>query len=397
MKLLSKICTAVLGIVFIISGIVKLMDPVGTGFIMEEYFKFLHVRFMTPLAVPAGIVASAVEFLLGGFLLIRFKMKFAAIASAVMMAFYTVLTLFLMIFDPPMECGCFGEVIHLTNTQTFIKNVVLDLLLVLPLLNASSLEKSIRKWRTGYKLAMLAASVVSTPALSLMHRPFIDFTDYKPSTVLSEGSSSENHFSEAMSFVYEKDGERRTFGLDALPDSTWTYVETVTEEVVSSAGETRTLSLRDFSGDYVSDLDAFSDEKSFVVSVYEPEAFNENDWNRVKAFCDSVDVLGINAMVAVGAPVSDIEKYSEILGRPVYVSDYKTLITFNRSNGGFTYVYNYVSSPTVIEKWSFRMMKSISPKEISLKDPDLLLMRATVQREAFFQLLLLIYVILLAF
>lgn len=397
MKILSKICASVLGIVFMLSGIVKLMDPVGTGFIMEEYFKFLHIRFMTPLAVPAGIVASAVEFLLGGLLLIRFKMRFAAIASAVMMAFYTVLTLFLMIFNPPMECGCFGEVIHLTNTQTFIKNVVLDLLLVLPLLNASSLEKSMRMWRIGYKLAMLSLSVVMTPVLSLMHRPFIDFTDYKPSTVLSEDVPSESHFSEAMSFVYEKDGERRTFGLDALPDSSWTYIETITEGISGASDDTRTLSLRDFSGDYVSDLDAFSDEKSFVVSVYDPEAFNENDWSRVKAFCDSVNALGMNPVVAVGAPVSEIGRYSEILNMPVYVSDYKTLITFNRSNGGFAYVFNYVSTPTVIEKWSFRMMKRVSPQEISLKDPDLLLMRATVQREAFYQLLLLVYMILLAF
>ena len=114
MRRFSILCSYVAGLAFIVSGFFKLLDPIGTGFIMEEYFRFLHLGFLRGIAVAAGIAVSAIEFILGGLLVIRFKMRFTAVAALVMMAFYMLLTLFLAIFNPPMDCGCFGEAVHLT-------------------------------------------------------------------------------------------------------------------------------------------------------------------------------------------------------------------------------------------------------------------------------------------
>ena len=144
MRRFSILCSYVAGLAFIVSGFFKLLDPIGTGFIMEEYFRFLHLGFLRGIAVAAGITVSAVEFILGGLLVIRFKMRFTAVASLVMMAFYMLLTLFLAIFNPPMDCGCFGEAVHLTHLQTFIKNIVLGLICLPPFLKRGSIQYTCR-------------------------------------------------------------------------------------------------------------------------------------------------------------------------------------------------------------------------------------------------------------
>ena len=134
MKSFSILCSYVAGLAFVISGFLKLLDPVGTGFIMEEYFKFLHLGFLSGVSVAAGIVMSALEFILGGLMIVRFKMAFTSVAVLVLMGFYLILTLLLAVFNPPMDCGCFGEAVHLTHLQTLIKNTVLSLIWGLPLL-----------------------------------------------------------------------------------------------------------------------------------------------------------------------------------------------------------------------------------------------------------------------
>ena len=98
-------------------------------------------------------------------------------------------------------------------------------------------------------------------------------------------------------------------------------------------------------------------------------------------------------IVALAADEAQGAAVSGMLGYPVYYGDYKTLITLNRSNGGFTYVSNQ-SFPVVIEKWAYPMMDRISPSEISSEDPDMMLMNATVRRNSFMRIVALAYFVL---
>lgn len=392
MRRFSILCSYVAGLAFIVSGFFKLLDPIGTGFIMEEYFRFLHLGFLRGIAVAAGIAVSAIEFILGGLLVIRFKMRFTAVAALVMMAFYMLLTLFLAIFNPPMDCGCFGEAVHLTHLQTFIKNIVLGLICLPPFFKRDSIEYTCRKWHVVYRLVLLAIPVIGLPLQSLLYRPFLDFTDYKPSTVLSDGASGQADYSSAMSFVYEKGGERRSFGLDNLPDSTWTYVETVTVPVEDQGDDGMPLPLRDEEGKYVSDL--FAHEKTMLISVYDPAAFDMDDWMTVKIFGDSVSAAGMSVIVALAATEEEGRRISEMIRYPVCYSDYKTLITLNRSNGGFTYVAN-LSYPTIVGKWAYRLMETGAPAMIAVEDPDVMLMHATIRRNSFMRIVALAYIVLM--
>lgn len=389
----STLCSFVAGLVLLVSGFLKLIDPIGTGFIMEEYFKFLGLGFMVPASVAAGIAVSVVEFLTGGLMMFRFRMRITTVVALIMMGFYLILTLFLAIFNPPMDCGCFGEAIHLTHFQTFIKNVVLTALCLPPFFKRASIDTGNRKWRVAYKLALLVSMAALLPAYSLIYRPFLDFTDFRPSALVSsgDGMSLDTDLSGSMSFVYEKGGKRQSFTLDNLPDSTWTYVETVRENVLPDENSV-VLSLRNPDGEYVRNL--FVSEKNIVVSVYDTGKLDEADWARIASFCDSVETAGMSVMVAVAGDVEDGD-IPEIVNAPVYYGDYKTLVTLNRSNGGFTYIAE-LSYPTVVEKWAYRMMDRVSANEIAENDPDFMLMEATARRNSFMRVVALVYILLIA-
>ena len=120
---MRRFCGFIAGFIFYISGIVKLLDPVGAGLVMDEYYNFLHLGFLDFSAKFMGTAFAFAETLIGTALITGVWRKITAIAAFAFQGFFTFLTLLLVIFNPEMDCGCFGEAIHLTHWQTFLKNI----------------------------------------------------------------------------------------------------------------------------------------------------------------------------------------------------------------------------------------------------------------------------------
>ena len=118
---LKRFCGFITGLVFFLSGIVKLMDPVGAGLVMKGYYDFLNLSFLAFSSKAMGVAFALAETLVGVALITGVWRKITAKIAIIMQGFFTFLTLLLVIFNPQMDCGCFGEAIHLTHWQTFIK------------------------------------------------------------------------------------------------------------------------------------------------------------------------------------------------------------------------------------------------------------------------------------
>ena len=125
-----RFCAFLIGLVYFLSGVLKLMDPTGAMLVMKEYFAFLHLGFLDFSAMFFGFAFAFAETIIGTALITGVFRKITAIAAFSLQGLFTLLTLVLLIFNPQMDCGCFGEAFHLTHLQSFIKNVVLSLLLV---------------------------------------------------------------------------------------------------------------------------------------------------------------------------------------------------------------------------------------------------------------------------
>ena len=128
---MKRFCGFAVGFVFFISGLLKLVDPVGAGLVMKEYFKFLHLGFLEGLSLPSGVAFALAETIVGAGLITGVWRKIIAAAAVGLQSMFTILTLLLVIFKPEMDCGCFGEAIHLTHGETFIKNLILLSLLLI--------------------------------------------------------------------------------------------------------------------------------------------------------------------------------------------------------------------------------------------------------------------------
>lgn len=359
---MRRFCAFVTGFVFLASGILKLVDPTGAGLVMSGYFKFLHIGFLDFMAKPAGIVLAFAESITGTALITGVWRKVTACAAALFMGFFTLLTLLLVIFKPEMDCGCFGEAIHLTHLQTFIKNIVLCLLLACSFLPFRDFGKPKKKKYVSFGISVI--SIAAFAVWNLLYIPVADFTDYRSGAVLlgadsgEGGTAAENGTAGKGQtvFIYEKDGKRQTFGLESLPDSTWTFVGT--ENAGTSYGKAApVLSFYDAEGNY-RDYEALYG-KVMAVSVYDIH-LSEEKWRKILDFLGSAQENGFTPLllVASGPQLINDELAAlshgtrqELLDTVLYCG-YKTLITLNRSNGGAV----YINDGMIVEKWPSRRL-----------------------------------------
>ena len=218
-----RFCAFVLGAVFLISGILKLMDPVGSEFIMKSYFSFLHIGFMDFSAKFFGVAFALTEAVLGAALMSGVWRKVVGIAVVALTTFFTLLTLVLLIFNPVMDCGCFGEAIHLTHLQTFVKNVILCALCCGAFIPMRELDRPVKVKYVSF--ALTACSLVALLIYSLVALPLKDYTAFHPGAMLQAAADEQYKDFSEPEFIYEKDGVTQAFSLDALPDSSWNFVD----------------------------------------------------------------------------------------------------------------------------------------------------------------------------
>lgn len=361
---LRRLVAVLMGIFFLSTGLLKLMDPVGTMLIVTEYLKFFHLQFLLPAAKVIGICFSFLECALGVALITGIARKVSAWVTYGLLAFFTLITFILWRMNPEMDCGCFGEAFHLTHLQSFLKNVVLLLLAVFaftPLHNLGSPRprRMVAAW-LGW------AALVVALIFCNRHIPLLDFTAYKPGSVLfaaQEGASPNEYHS---AFIYEKDGHQRSFTLENLPDTTWTFVKVDTLYRETPHTETPILSFRDADGNYQDDVAVQG--KVVVFSVYDPA---KAPWEKIRERYQAVQAAGVRPLLLVMATPEEMAAQD----LPMYFADYKTLITMNRDNGGAT----YLDKGEVIAKWGVRDFPRHVGEDLAA-DPVDLSTRVSVKR-----------------
>ena len=293
MRTVKRISAVVIGFVFFFAGLFKLMDPVGAELVVEEYFKFLHLGFLRPLSGFVGSVGAIFETILGAALITGVWRQIVGVVTLAVLGFFTVLTAVTLIFNPSMDCGCFGEAIHLTHLQSFIKNLVLLVLWAVAFVPLK-LQEPTRKVKY-VSFAIAGISVCLFFLYSSLSIPLIDFTDYKPGAEL-----------------------------DQLE-----------------------LSFSDVSGEYADSLAL--GERVLVASVYEPGKLSEHKWQKISALMEQASAAGFTPLVLTA---SYPEEISELAGPELlqytYFADRKALLTLNRSNGGAT----FIADGQIVAKWS---------------------------------------------
>ena len=225
MKVVERICRAVLGLTFTLSGLIKVNDPHGTQYKIEDYFAALSLPANDSLALALSVMLAVVELMIGIAFLAGACKRISSWVALIFMAVMTPLTLWLAIANPISDCGCFGDVIILTNWQTFWKNIIL-------LAAAIICFRAYRKLGNGRWWIPIVTAVAGAilTVVSLKSLPFVDFLPYKVGTDIHNVDN----------FFVDSDGEDMTMTLLDADDAVVMvspYLQTADEEGLKRCSE----------------------------------------------------------------------------------------------------------------------------------------------------------------
>lgn len=330
----KRFSACILGAVFLIGGLFKIMDPVGSGLVMESYFSFLHISFLNPIAEIIALACNLLECIIGIAMISGIWVPFVRIVSLVMLSFFTLLTLLLLIFNPEMDCGCFGEVVHLNHFQSFIKNIgliILWLVAYIPFIRQHH-RPLYRKITSGVALLLVVAFAI----YPFKHLPIKDYTDLRTGTELTEGSIS----------LLSEDGEYKD--------------------------------------------DILLRGRIMLFSVENAGKLDQEKLLQARELCRSARIRPLIATCTDFSADSPIKA----AGIPVYKSDRRTLLSLNRSNGGASLIY----SGQIAQKWTLdELLKTDESElsEIARTDPSELIVEEYIKGSRKFEILAMILLVLL--
>jgi triosephosphate isomerase len=374
MGLLRAISRVIIGLLFLFSGYVKIIDPVGGGLMMEEYFKIIGIGGWHNLFIVVGAFLSIAEMLTGIAILVGLKMKVFCRVAFVFLLFFTILTLLLAVFDPVADCGCFGEALKLTNWETFFKN--LFLLPFATLLNYQAnrfIPVAPERWEWRFT-AFFALFLVLLSVYSYRSLPMVDFMEFRTGTNIRERLSysfEKNTPRFETILIYSKDGKEYQFSMENLPDSSYTFTDSRTREV----GGRKSLSHMDFAvsdsaGDYITDSLLSISGPLFIATTPYAEFLGKRRAARLNRLYDTLLSRGIPMVLLTGSGNQENLALKREFGlKPsIYHTDKKTIYTINRSYGGVVYLNDAV----VVSKWSTSGIPFRELDKFLIEDPELL-------------------------
>lgn len=353
MKIIKIILRIVTGVVFIFSGTVKGNDPLGSAYKFSDYFMAFGISFLEPLSLPLAILLCLGEFIAGFALVTGIRYREGLWGVFLLMCIFTPLTLVLALTNPISDCGCFGDAIKMTNWQTFGKNIVLMLFIVVLFIDKekpAEYMKPVSGWS-----AITASSVlfIAFAGYNLRYLPVIDFLPYKKGNNIKELMEIPEDAATPVyntTFIYEKNGIRKEFTLENFPaeDTSWVFIDQIS--VLVKKGYIPPI--HDFSivtadGRDITDL--ILDNPDYTLLMISSKLEKAKPGKLEKGFETGRKCLaaGIDFYILTASGSEKIKDYEN--GLPFCQTDEVTLKTIVRANPGFM----MLKGGRITGKWSW--------------------------------------------
>ena len=370
LKMIVNLCRIIVAVTFIFSGFVKAIDPIGTQYKLQDYLGAIGMAGILPnwTLLAVAVFLAAIEFCIGIFLLFTIQRRLISKLTVAFMAFMTMVTVWIVVADPVKDCGCFGDALHLTNTETLIKNIVLLVcslvIMYRPLAMFRFVSKSNQWIVTNYTIVFILVS----SGLSLYYLPIFDFRPYHIGVNIPRGMEIPKGAKLPQfktTFIMEKNGQRKEFTLDNYPDASWKFIDSKT--VQTSEGYIPPI--HDFSiTDNKTGLDLTNSvlsHKGYTFLLIAPHLETADDSNfgdidRLYEYAQSYD---IPFYCLTASTTKAIKRWIDLTGAeyPFCITDEAVLKTIIRSNPGLL----LLKDGTIINKWSHNNL----PNEAKLSRP----------------------------
>ncbi len=374
MKFIVNVSRLLVGALFIFSGFIKLNDPLGFSYKLQEYFSYdvLNIPFLEPYALGISIFVVIFEVVLGIFLLIGYKPKFTVWSLLAMIVFFTFLTFYAAYFDKVKDCGCFGDFLKLTPWESFTKDVILLVLILILFFGVKHIKPIFGK------LGLTVASLLSFIACLwfayhvLMHLPVFDFRAYKIGSNIQDNMTIPEGAKKPVmewTWLFDVNGEEKEFVTDGSYPTVEGKLISYETKVIEKGYEPSILDFSIESDDEDLTTQFLEEDHLVMITSYSLESAEVDGLKKLKAVSDKAIENGYT-VIGLSASGNDVKaqiKKDYDLNFDFYLCDEKVLKTIVRSNPGVL----VLEKGTVLQKEHWNDIEDIELPKVERKQEEI--------------------------
>ena len=374
-KIIVEISRIIVGVVFVLSGFVKAVDPWGSVYKIEEYMTVFDFSFLEFTAIPLAFIQIAVEFSVGICLLLGVYRKTNTALALLIMIVMTPLTLYLALTNAVTDCGCFGDFLVLDNWQTFFKNLPLLLMAIFLFSGCKLITPVFTKKCDSLITFLVYVFIFGLTLYCFFFLPVFDFRPYKVGTHIPTSMEIPEGAEQPVfdtKLIYSKDGIHRDFTINDYPkdDSTWVFVDSkITTIKKGYEPPIHDFSITSREGYDITDQVLTDPNYTFLLIAYRLDAASDDNVGKINNIYDYARRFGYSFYALTASLPIEIEEWIKNTGAdyPFATMDDITLKTIIRSNPGLL----LLRDGTVINKWPHTALPNLSELNTILDDSDI--------------------------
>lgn len=365
-----QVIRILVGVLFIFSGLIKANDPSGLAYKMEEFFELWHMTFLSPYSLGLSIAIIAFEIIAGVGLLLGYAFRQFSFLLLLLMIFFTFLTGYAVWFEHAhhreLKCGCFGDCIPLTAMQSFTKDIVLLVLVIILLVARRHVPALFRRpVNTSLMILALFASLF-LQWYALEHLPYVDCLPYrKGNNIWQKMQPPPGSTPDVVEYIYTlknlKTGQTKEMSLEEYTNSniwqdslTWQTEGEPREKLIRKGNnipEIKDFNVSDFEGNDYTETLLKEPGYNFLFFVKDVEHASTRNIERLRKLFAQCEKSNVGFYLLSANSKEETEKFIKDNKLNIYyfAIDATVCKTAMRSNPGLM----LIKAGTVLGKWSY--------------------------------------------
>ncbi len=356
MRFLTQFSRILVGVLFIVSGFIKANDTIGFSYKLIEYFEVFHTPVFVDYAVPISMLICIFEILVGVALLVGAYSYINAWLLLIMIVFFTLLTGYSAITGKVTDCGCFGDAIKLKPVQSFIKDLVLLVFILIVFIGHKHIKPVVNGTIQTIGLSVALLVTTAFTLYTYMFLPRIDFLPYKVGNdirqqmLIPEGAPRDSF---QMVFIYERGGQQVEVGMNELAtlDSTYHFVDRK-DKKIREGFKPAIYDFKLYDGNGVEYTDSLLNDTGYKLIIVQKDIreSRRGTVEQLSALGNDFQAAGhsVWALTSTAPDVVEPYRHEYQLSFPYYMMDITPLKSMVRSNPGVILMKDNV----IIKKWS---------------------------------------------
>jgi uncharacterized membrane protein YphA (DoxX/SURF4 family) len=364
MKYLLWLLRIIVGVLFIFSGLIKANDPYGLSYKMNEFFEVWGMTGLMPYSLAFSVAMIGFEIIAGIAVLLGVAFRIFSFLLLLLTAFFTFLTAYVYLTDKIKECGCFGDCIKISNAETFWKDVILLVFVLVLFAFRKRVPQVFNNRITAVLMTITVVLAFGIQWKTLNYLPYFDCLAYKKGTHIwtkmqpPPGSKPDVY---KNILIYEKDGKQQEFDESNFPweDTTWKFVDnkSILIEKGNADPEIKDFVLNDYEGNDQTEAILKTPGYTFFLFIRDVNKANTEHIERLQQLVKQSVMLNIPFYVLTSSGRKDADRFSAqygLQGAQWLIIDGTVSKTAMRTNPGLMLLQDGV----IRNKWSFKTYPS---------------------------------------